>query len=92
MSLYVITYDVRAKNHDYASLYKTLNGWKAAHLQDSVWLAELQGPTSAIRDFLKAHMHTDDTICVIQIFPNSDWATQHARPTGNNWMKAHLSA
>jgi CRISPR/Cas system-associated endoribonuclease Cas2 len=39
VTLYVITYDVRAKNPAYQSLYDQLNEWGAAHLQDSVWLA-----------------------------------------------------
>ena len=31
MTLYVLTYDVRATNHDYTRLYALLNSWKAAH-------------------------------------------------------------
>ena len=30
MTLYVLTYDVRAKNHDYTKLYELLRGWGAA--------------------------------------------------------------
>jgi CRISPR/Cas system-associated endoribonuclease Cas2 len=45
MTLCVITYDVRAKNHEYESLYEQLNEWGAAHLQNSVWLADMNGTT-----------------------------------------------
>jgi CRISPR/Cas system-associated endoribonuclease Cas2 len=91
MTLYVITYDVRAKNHEYQSLYDQLNEWGAAHLQNSVWLADMNGTAAAVRDALQRHMHPDDTVCVIQMFPNSDWATRHARKTGIDWLKSHTS-
>jgi CRISPR/Cas system-associated endoribonuclease Cas2 len=92
MALYVITYDVRAKNsEDYQSLYDQLNEWGAGHLQNSVWLADMDGTAAAVRDALRRHLHPDDTVCVIQIFPNSDWATRHARKTGTDWLKSHTS-
>jgi CRISPR/Cas system-associated endoribonuclease Cas2 len=89
LALYVLTYDVRMKNHDYARLYELLRSWGAAHLQDSVWLADLNGGASAIRDAMKTHMHADDTACVIQIPSISNWATSHARQEGTDWLKAH---
>jgi CRISPR/Cas system-associated endoribonuclease Cas2 len=92
MAYYLISYDVRAINHDYEPLYKQLGDWRAAHLQNSVWLAELKGPAATIRDILQTHMHSNDTICVIQIFPNSDWATRNARKTGIDWLTPHLAA
>jgi CRISPR-associated endonuclease Cas2 len=89
MTLCVITYDVRAKNHEYESLYEQLNEWGAAHLQNSVWLADMNGTTAELRDELRRHLHPDDTVCVIQIFSNSDWATWTARKTGTDWLKSH---
>jgi hypothetical protein len=91
MALYVITYDVRAKNHEYQPLYDRLNKWRAAHLQASVWLVERDASAVEVRDSLKAKMHKDDTVCVIQIFTNSDWGTSNARTTGNDWMHSHIS-
>jgi hypothetical protein len=90
MSLFMITYDVRAKYHQYQALYDQLEKWSAAHLQDSVWLASLNGSAKEVRDSLKRHMHADDTACVIQIFPNSDWATDHARKTGSDWLHKYI--
>jgi CRISPR/Cas system-associated endoribonuclease Cas2 len=90
MSLYVIAYDVRAKNHEYQPLYDQLAKWNAAHLQNSVWLANLNGGATTVKDALKAHMHADDTVCVIELpEPLGDWATSHARKTGNDWLRAH---
>jgi CRISPR/Cas system-associated endoribonuclease Cas2 len=89
MSLYVLTYDVRAKNHDYTRLYDLLKSWDAAHLQDSVWLADLTGTPVAIRDAMMAHMHSDDTACVVQLPTAAGWATKHARPEGTQWLRNH---
>jgi CRISPR/Cas system-associated endoribonuclease Cas2 len=89
MTLYVITYDVRAKNPEYQSLYDQLNEWGAAHLQNSVWLADMNGTAAAVRDALRRHLHPDDRVCVIQIFSNSDWATWKARKTGTDWLTSH---
>jgi CRISPR/Cas system-associated endoribonuclease Cas2 len=89
MALYIITYDERAKHRDYKPLYDQLNAWRAAHLQNSVWLVDLTSNTSQIRDTLLKHMHPDDTVCVIQMFPNSNWAAINARPAGVDWLKSH---
>jgi hypothetical protein len=89
VTLFVLTYDVRATHHDYSSLYALLNSWRAAHLQDSVWLADLNGGAEAIRDAMIAHMHTDDTACVIQLPPTQapQWAVRNCRPEGLTWLK-----
>jgi CRISPR/Cas system-associated endoribonuclease Cas2 len=89
--LYVLTYDVRAKNHDYTRLYELLNSWKAAHLQDSVWLADMNGGAEAVRDAMRAHMHPDDTVCVVQLpASGANWAAINARPDGVQWLKTHF--
>ena len=89
MALYVLTYDVRMKNHDYTRLYEVLRSWGAAHQQDSVWLADLNGSAATIRDTMKSHMHPDDTACAIQVSSIPDWATSYARQEGTDWLKSH---
>jgi hypothetical protein len=91
MALWVLTYDQRATHHDYSNLYGLLNSWSAAHLQNSVWLADLSAKSADIRAAMLAHMHRDDTVAVIQI-PSSgtDWATQNCRPEGVTWLKARF--
>jgi len=92
MSLFVLTYDVRAKNHDYSRLYELLKtSWKASHLQDSVWLADLNGTPAAIRDIMMKHMHSDDTACVVELPARAaGWATKNARPEGSHWLRNHF--
>jgi CRISPR/Cas system-associated endoribonuclease Cas2 len=92
MAKYLISYDVRTRpGHSYQPLYDQLNAWSAAHLQNSVWLAELNGTASEVRALLLKHMHNDDTLCVIQLTVGSNWATQNAKPTGNAWLRANIS-
>jgi hypothetical protein len=63
MALYVLTYDERASHqHDYGRLYELLDLWKAAHLQNSVWLVDRSGTAAQVRDAMKTHMHTDDSV------------------------------
>jgi CRISPR/Cas system-associated endoribonuclease Cas2 len=91
MAYYVITYDIRDRpGHDYQPLYDQLASWNAAHLQNSVWLADLNGTAVQVRDTLRSHMHNDDTFCVLRVFHNSKWATWNARKTATDWLKAHM--
>lgn len=88
MSRFVLTYDVRATHHDYSRLYDQLNAWGAAHLQNSVWLADINGGASAIRDTMIGHMHRDDTVSVIQLpDTGANWAAINCRPEGVAWLK-----
>ena len=91
MALFVISYDVRTlPGHNYQPLYDQLAAWKAAHLQNSVWLAELNGTASQVRDVLKDHLHSGDTVGVLQL-KGSGWATWNARQEGVAWLKSHMS-
>lgn len=88
MTLFVLTYDERISTHDYTPLYDLLNSWGAAHLQNSVWLANLNGKAAAVRDAMRIHMHPNDTIAVIELAAVPDWATIGTRPEGLTWLKA----
>jgi hypothetical protein len=90
MTLFVLTYDQRAAHHDYSNLYHLLNSWSAAHLQNSVWLADMNGSAVAIRDAMLSHMHRDDTVSVIELpASGANWAAINCRPEGVTWLKAH---
>ncbi len=87
MAWYVITYDLR-KQRNYKTLYECLGEWNAVSLLESVWLAELKGPASAVRDILRTHIDGDDGIAVIQLQANFDWSTFGVNATASNWLKA----
>jgi CRISPR/Cas system-associated endoribonuclease Cas2 len=93
MALYVVTYDERAKpGHNYKPLYDLLNSWKAAHLQNSVWLASINGKAIDVVNAMLTHMHADDTAAAIEIKVGSDWATRGVRPEGTAWLKTNVLA
>jgi hypothetical protein len=92
--LFILTYDERASHgRNYQPLYDLLNGWGAVHLQDSVWLANLNAAKATIvRDAMMAKMHPDDTACVIELKAGSDWATIHERPGAVDWLRKNILA
>jgi hypothetical protein len=52
-----------------------LNEWGESQLQNSVWLAVLRGPSTAVLHALKMHVFRDDVVCVIELPAHADWAT-----------------
>jgi hypothetical protein len=53
-------------------------------------LQQLKGPAKTVRNFLSSHTRKDDTVCVIPLPVNPDWASLNARETGTAWLAAHL--
>lgn len=85
MALFIISYDLR-KQRNYQPLYDCLNSWKATRLLESLWLADLVGPASAIRDILRASVDADDGIAVLGLTRGFDWATLNCQTLGTNWL------
>jgi CRISPR/Cas system-associated endoribonuclease Cas2 len=94
MTLYILTYDERAKHgRNYQPLYDLLTGWGAVHMQDSVWLANLNATNAAaVRNAMLVVMHPDDTVCVIQLTPGSGWATINEKPGAADWLRQNIAA
>jgi hypothetical protein len=91
MTQFVLTYDQRATHHDYSKLYQLLKSWNASPLLNSIWLVEINGEASAVRDRVRADMHMGDAVAVIQLSVGANWATILCRPEGTNWLKTHFS-
>ncbi|MEQ5789041.1 hypothetical protein J3454_14185 [Erythrobacter sp. NFXS35] len=91
MAHYLITYDNRPPRN-YQALYKLLESWRAVRLAESVWLAELKGPASTIRTFVKQALQKGDLVAVIELKPGSDWATSCAKPTATLWLSRNIHA
>ena len=88
MPYYVISYDLRNKRN-YQPLYDVLNEWKAARLLESLWLAHLKGPATAVRDILKAKIDSDDGLAVVELANDMDWGAIRAQKPGVDWLKKH---
>ena len=87
MGLYLISYDLK-KVKNYPELYKCLNSWNAERLLESLWLANLKGPTEAIRNILIGHIDNDDELVIIELPPGIDWTTLRARTPGVALLQA----
>jgi hypothetical protein len=90
MSRYLITYDEH-KHHNYDALYRLMASWHAVHLANSVWLADLNGTATAVRDVVARTLHSADTIAVIELKQGSGWATRHVASAANTWLSANIT-
>lgn len=88
MTLFLISYDLRAPGRNYPSLYEALAQWKAVRLLESVWLADLPaGRAEPIRDSLQRHLDANDWLAVIELPPGIDWATHLCAKPGVDKLK-----
>ena len=68
MALYLISYDISEKNHDYQSLWDRLAAMKAVKVLYSEWLfPEAIGRAGAIATDLKAHIEQGDSLLVQEV-------------------------
>lgn len=90
MGLYLITYDLRAPGRNYASLHRLLGTtWKGKKLAESVWVAALKGPASAVRDFVRTTVDRNDRVVVIELKAPFDWASIQALAGGVQLLRAY---
>lgn len=90
MAMFLITYDLH-KQRNYEQLYKLLHLLSAVRLTESVWLARLVGPAPEVRRHIVAACDNDDGIAVIELKPDSDWATTRGvYSAGTDWLEANL--
>lgn len=55
------------RERDYSSFHALLASWDAMSLFRSVWLAELRGPASVVRELLSAEIGSDDGLAVVEL-------------------------
>lgn len=90
MPLYLISYDLH-KKREYDALIAQLEKWHARRIAYSVWLGNLRGPASIVRDLLRTLVDTDDDMVVIELKPGSEWATYTDRDNpGIPWLHHYL--
>jgi hypothetical protein len=85
VSVYLVTYDLRAPERDYESLYGRLADWNAVPLLESVWLIDAIDTTAAvIRDDLAAQMDRNDGLFVTRM--RKSWAGRQLEPGASDWL------
>lgn len=84
MALYVLEYDVRAKNHDYQPLYDELATFDAVRVLKSFWCFKRFNTTATgLRDHFKQFVHKDDGLAVFES-SETNWSTINAEATPKN--------
>lgn len=90
MALYVLGYTYH-RQRNYSRLYKLLADWGAKRILDSTWFANLNGSAVAVLNALKAVGDSDDAFFVVELKPDSDWATtKGVYQQGADWLSANL--
>ena len=89
MSLYIMSYDLHLER-DYSRLYELMDTWNAVRLLESVWLAELLGPATLIRQLIRGQLDGDDSIAVIELRAPLQWATRHCEAAGVDWLEDRI--
>lgn len=80
MALYLISYDITEKNHDYQSLWDFLDELGARRILYSEWAVPWSNDSSAIEltNAALAHLMRGDGLLVCELFdnqPTSAWRT-----------------
>lgn len=89
MTIYNISYDLRAPGRNYNSLYeeiKSLGSW--AHPVESTWLIDTNVSLTDVRDRLKAKMDSNDRLLVTICSKGTAW---HNLPKDvEDWIRKRL--
>lgn len=91
MTAYMISYDLR-KQRNYDPLIKQLRDWGCISPLKSLWFGNLTGSASAVRDALATHLDSDDGLIVLEIKPQSGWATRALTDSEKSlaWIRANI--
>ena len=95
MSKFLITYDLNKPGQNYAAVEKTLLAICTAvyRPQKSVWFVSAPLRAESIVDITRKHaLDANDTLIVIEIPDNADWATYGIDSASNGWLKLPAKA
>ena len=74
MALYLISYDIAEKNHDYQSLWDRLAAMRATRILYSEWLfPDATGRAMAIATDLTGHIDKGDSLLVQEVGRDAAW-------------------
>ncbi|WP_437804547.1 SinR family protein [Sorangium sp. So ce693] len=89
MAIYLISYDLNTPGQDYKHLHaaiRELGAW--THPLDSVWIVDCDHTAAEIRDTLKYHIDSNDTLIVVRL--QGAWASWNMSTNTVTWLKKHL--
>lgn len=71
MSIFSVHYDLNLPD-EYAAFYDALESHAHLHVMDGCWLLEAAGSAAKIRDQLRPHLTSQDSLLVTHV--SQDWA------------------
>jgi CRISPR associated protein Cas2 family len=89
MTFFVISYDLH-NARAYEPIHRQLKSWGAVRMLESVWLANLNGNATQVRNILQNLGDSDDSFAVLELKQGSDWATIRAKPGATEWLRANI--
>lgn len=91
MRILHISYDLR-KVRNYEGLIRQLRAWNCISPLKSQWFGHFNGTASAVRDALRQHMDNDDGLLIVEVKPDSDWATFRVNENAATWLQTNVAA
>lgn len=89
MPAYMISYDLRnIRNYD--ALIRQLRDWNCISPLRSVWLGQLTGTATAIRNHLLPLVDGDDGLIVLELPRGSEWATARVNEQADIWLQNNV--
>ena len=89
MPLYAVSCDLHNKR-DYQPVWDGLKEVGGKKLLESLWLIEVDDGASAVKDWVKMMIDGADSVAVVELQSEADWATYKALPDGNEWLHDNL--
>lgn len=89
MPLYAVSYDLHNKR-DYQPIWDGLKEVGGRKLLETLWLIDVDDGASAVKDWVKMLIDAGDSVAVVELQSEADWATYKALPGGNEWLHANL--
>mgnify|MGYP001241948033 CR=1 FL=1 len=75
MTVYIVTYDLRAPGRSYTALYDRLTTYTHCKALESVWLIDTPQTAAQVRDNLRQVMDANDRLLVAMLSGASAWTT-----------------
>lgn len=91
MATFIITYDTHF-GRNYQALYDAMKEHRGVRLAESVWGIVLNNNPHEVRDWARSLLDDDDTIVVIQLRPEPNWASWYASDDATEWMHDYIKA
>ena len=86
MAVFIVAYDLNTPGKTYSELIAEIKKLQNCKPQKSLWFVEWSGTRTALRDKLGAHIDSNDTLLVSQVFKQC-WASSNMAACAG-WLEA----